>query len=93
MLRRTVTVGTKYALHVWTGFLFILSGLLSLFILAAFYDWQSFTLIAYVIVIWCLAGILVSLYALSKIQGAAAQIRDDLARIKVYASSIYGKKA
>ena len=81
MLSRTVTVGKKYALHVWTGFLFILSGLLSLFILAAAYDWQSFVLVGCIIIIWCLAGILVSLYALSKIQNSAEQIRSDLKRI------------
>jgi len=81
MLRRTVTVGTQYALHIWTIFLFVLATLVSLFMLSAMLDWDSFEAIAVMIIIYCIAGITVSVYALSRIKDVAQQIKDDLAAL------------
>ena len=91
MLRRTVTVGRQYALHLWTLFLFVLAILLSLFMLAALLEWGSFAAIAYLIIVWCALGIAVSFYALTRIREKAAQIKTDVQRIKMMLNSAYGK--
>ena len=91
ILRRTVTVGRQYALHLWTIFLFVLAIALSLFLLSAILDWDSFPVIAAFIIVWCVAGITVSLYALIQIRDKASQIKADVQRIKMMLNSSYGK--
>lgn len=81
MLRRTVTVGSKHALLIWTIFLFGLSILLSLVILSTAFDWQSFPYIAVAVIFYCVAGLIGSTFALWQIQNKADQIREDLRRL------------
>lgn len=80
MLSRTVTVGRKYALHIWVGFCLILSALLATFLILAF-NGDSFTVVAWIIVGWSASGIVVSAYCLFQIQNKAEQIKDDLTRV------------
>ena len=91
MLRRTVTVGTKYALHIWTVFLAVLCVLLSLLILSIGFDWESFAFIATLVAIYSTLGIIVSMYALWQIQNKAEQIKADVIRLKMLLNAAYGK--
>jgi hypothetical protein len=77
MLRRTVTVGTNYALHIVTIYLFALCSLLALMILSIGFDWQAFVWIAGIVCFWTVAGIFTCMYTLSQIDGAVEQIRQD----------------
>jgi len=81
LLRRTVTVGKNYALHIFTTYLFALCSLLALLILSLAFDWSAFVWIAAIVIVWCVAGISVGLYALSRIESAREQVTADLVRL------------
>ena len=88
MLRRTDTVGTKYALPIWTGFLTVLSILMAGMILTL--GTANFNIVASIVVVWTSIGLVVSMYALSRIKGKAAQIRADLIELRNIMKRYYG---
>lgn len=81
MLRRTVTVGKKYALYLWTGYLTILSLLIATFLGLAMAN-MDWTVVAYIVVGWAAAGLAVSTFALFQIEHKAAQIKADMVYVR-----------
>lgn len=82
LLRRTVTVGKKYALYIWTTYVVVLTGLLIWLMYAREWGPDAFRAACVLVVAYSIAGIIVSVMCLFQIEEKARQIREDLNRIE-----------
>ena len=81
MLRRTVTVGRQYALHIWIGYLIILTAILIILFYSREWGSDEFRAASTVVVIYVMVGIITSVVCLCQIEEKARQIREDLDRL------------
>lgn len=81
LLRRTVTVGKKYALHIWIGYMVILTAILIFLFYAREWGPDAFRAAATLVIFYSIAGIITSVVCLFQIEEKARQIREDLDRL------------
>ena len=81
MLRRTVTVGIQYALHIWIGYLIILTAILIILFYSREWGSDEFRAASTVVVVYVMVGIITSVVCLCQIEEKAQQIREDLDRL------------